>query len=483
MKRAIRGAFRITAVATLYGATLAACATNPVTGRRQLALISESQEIQMGRQGSTEVEQSIGLVQDQALQDYVQRVGATMASVSERPQLPWQFRVLDDPQPNAFALPGGYIYITRGLLGLMDSEAELASVLGHEIAHVTARHSVSMISRAQLTQLGMGLGMVLFPSLARFGDLAGTGMQLLFLRYGRDAERQSDELGFGYALRQGYAVAEMAEVFAKLDRAGDETGRSALPSWLSTHPAEPERIRAVQQRLASVPTEQATRTEREPFLTRIDGMVFGDDPRQGFFRDGLFLHPELRFQMAFPTGWRTQNLPQSVTAMSPQQDGAIQLTLARSPSADAAAQQFFASQAVRPGYVSRQDVHGKRAVVGSFQAQTQQGIIAGVAGFIEHRGTVYQVLTMSPSGSFRRYEGLFRQVINSFAEVNDPSVLNVRPNRLDVVRLPRAMTLADFHRAYPSVVPLEQIALINGVENAATVLPSGMLVKRVVTGG
>src|SRR5687767_101561 len=152
MNRAFRGALRITAITTVCSATLVACATNPVTGRRQLALISESQEINMGRQGSVEVEQSIGLVQDQALQEYVQRVGATMAAVSERPQLPWQFRVLDDAQPNAFALPGGYIYITRGLLGLMDSEAELASVLGHEIGHVTARHSVSMISRAQLTQ-------------------------------------------------------------------------------------------------------------------------------------------------------------------------------------------------------------------------------------------------------------------------------------------------------------------------------------------
>src|SRR5690606_27038292 len=169
----------------------AACATNPVTGERQLALVSESQEIQIGRDVAAGAEQQFGLVEDAALQEYVHGLGTRLAQASERPELPWTFRVADDPTPNAFAAPGGFIFITRGLLALLRNEAELVSVLGHEIGHVTARHSVAMMSRAQLAQLGLGIGSMISPTVAQFGDLAAGGLQLLFLSYGRDAERQA----------------------------------------------------------------------------------------------------------------------------------------------------------------------------------------------------------------------------------------------------------------------------------------------------
>ncbi len=203
----------------LAGAVAAGCATNPVTGQRQLSLVSEAQEISLGQEAAQDVRQSIGLVDNQALQSYVSRVGTNLASGSERPKLPWAFAVVDDPTPNAFALPGGFIFVTRGLMTLLDSEAELATVLGHEIGHVTARHSVSMISRQQLAQLGLGLGGALFPDLQPATQALGTGMQLLFLRYGRDAERQADQLGFRYARSDGYDASEMADVFAALGRA------------------------------------------------------------------------------------------------------------------------------------------------------------------------------------------------------------------------------------------------------------------------
>ncbi|HEX8832179.1 MAG TPA: M48 family metalloprotease, partial [Longimicrobium sp.] len=150
----------------------AGCATNPVTGRRQLSLVPEGQEIQMGQQAAVQVSREIGLVPDSALQRYVQGLGATLGAASERPALPWTFRVVDDPTPNAFALPGGYIFLTRGMMALMNSEAELVTVLGHEIGHVTARHSVQQISRAQLAQVGLGLGAVLSPTIAKYGQLA-----------------------------------------------------------------------------------------------------------------------------------------------------------------------------------------------------------------------------------------------------------------------------------------------------------------------
>lgn len=471
---------RACATAGLVCAMAAGCAVNPVTGRRQLALISEAQEIQMGQQASQEVAQQLGLVEDQALQQYVQRVGEELARESERPNLPWSFRVVDDPTPNAFALPGGFIFLTRGMMDLMDSEAELAAVLGHEIGHVTARHSVTQISRGQLAQLGLGLGSIFFPEAAQtFGGLAQTGMQLLFLSHGRDAERQSDELGFRYALREGYDVREMDDIFATLMRIGASSGRSSVPAWLATHPAEPERIAAAQARADTV-TQSPLNLRRAEYLARIDGLMYGDNPRQGFFRGGVFLHPDLRFRLDFPQGWRTQNMPQAVNALAPREDAVLQLTQAQGSNADDAARRFLSQQGIRPGQGGRQNVNGNPAVVVYFQAQAQQGIISGMVGFIEHGGSIYQVLAYTPAQSFRNYEPEFRRVIGSFASVSDPAVLNVRPNRVDIVQTSRQMTLAQFNRQHPSVIPLPELAILNQVEGEASMLPAGQW-KRVVT--
>jgi predicted Zn-dependent protease len=310
-----------TAVVALFGATtLGACATNPVTGKRELALVSEEQEIQMGRQAAQEVAQTLGLVDDDGLQQYVQRVGASLAADTERPGLPWTFRVVEDPTPNAFALPGGFIFVTRGMMTLMNSEAELASVLGHEIGHVTARHSVEQISRAQLAQLGLGLGAILAPEIAQqYGQLAGTGLQLLFLKYGRDDERQADELGFRYALQDNYDVREFADVFADLQRLSQASSESPVPNFLSTHPDPGERVETARRRVAALNRSlDGTIVDRAEYLQRIDGLAYGENPRNGFFRDGTFIHPDLRFRLDFPARWQAQNLPQAVVAVSPQ---------------------------------------------------------------------------------------------------------------------------------------------------------------------
>lgn len=225
---------------------LAGCAINPATGERQLSFMSEAQEIQMGRDADPDIVASMGLYPDEDLQSYVQELGTSLAARSERPDLPWTFRVLDDPLINAFALPGGFIYVTRGILVHFESEAELAGVLGHEIGHVTARHSVNQISRTQLAQLGLGVGMILAPELQQYAGLASASMQLLFLKFGRDDERQSDQLGVRYMSRAGYDPAQLSGVMAMLGQVTAEgakdlrngspptrtrrTGRN--PSWI-----------------------------------------------------------------------------------------------------------------------------------------------------------------------------------------------------------------------------------------------------------
>jgi predicted Zn-dependent protease len=297
-----RNASRIV-LPVVLSATLATCATNPVTGKRELSLISESQEVSMGQEAAKEVTASIQPVADDALQRYVSGLGTQLARASERPNLPWSFTVIDDPQVNAFALPGGPIFITRGILSHMNSEAQLVSVLGHEIGHITAKHSVHQMSQAQLAQIGLIAAVIVKPGLAQFGNLASQGMGLLFLKFGRDDETQADDLGFRYMTAGGYSPTEMAEMFRTLQRLGGGSNEGRVPEWLSTHPDPGNRVEKTLQRTAAASLPAGLKVERDVFLQRTEGLIFGENPREGFFRQQQFLHPDLRFQLDFPTGW------------------------------------------------------------------------------------------------------------------------------------------------------------------------------------
>ena len=459
---------------------LQGCAVNPVSGKQQFVLVSESQEIAMGAQGAASVSQSIGVVDDAALQAYVQELGNRMALESERPNLPWSFSVLDDPTPNAFAFPGGYIFITRGLMGLMGNEAELVSVLGHEIGHVTARHSVAMMTRAQVAQIGLGVGSILSPELAQFSDVAAGGLSLLFLSYGRDAERQADDLGFQYALDHGYDVREMVNVFASLQHAGQLAGHSPLPNWLASHPGPAERIQRIETRLGNLDQPLGgTRVGRDDYLARIDGMVFGVNPRHGYFEDNRFLHPDLAFRITFPAGWKTQNLAQVVLAGSPDQDAVVQLTLTGGTPSEAA-RQFFGQEGLTASNVGQRSINGLSAMLGRFQAQTANGQLGGLAAFIAHGEHTYRLLAYTPTDRLSHYGNAFEQAILSFGRLTDPKALAMQPERMAIVRTSRAMTLASFNAQYPSVIDIERLALINQVSGPDVTIPAGTPVKRVV---
>lgn len=220
-----------------------ACAQNPVTGRREVVLVSKSEEIAMGQQSDKQAREEYGVVEDARLQDYIQSVGRKIAAVSHRPNLDWHFTVVDSPVVNAFAIPGGYVYFTRGILAHLNSEAELAGVMGHEIGHVTARHSVRQITRSQLAQLGLGAGQVLSPAFGQIGALAEQSVGLLFLRFSRDNERESDRLGVEYSARGSYDPREVSNFFEVLGRLASAGDRQTIPGWLSTHPTRPRGCR------------------------------------------------------------------------------------------------------------------------------------------------------------------------------------------------------------------------------------------------
>src|SRR5256712_6371867 len=240
-------------LAMLAGVGAGGCAVNPATGARQLMLISESQEIAMGRDYDQQVAASIGLYADTAWQRWIQQFGARLAANSERPNLPWTFHVVDDPVVNAFALPGGYIYVTRGILAHLNSEAELGGVVGHEIGHVTPRHPVSQMSKQQLTQLGLAVGSIASPEFGRYAGLAGQALGALFVKYSRNNESQADDLGLRYMRRANFDPREMPHVFEMLTRVSQAQGGGRVPEWLGTHPDPENRRGRIEQEIAALP--------------------------------------------------------------------------------------------------------------------------------------------------------------------------------------------------------------------------------------
>jgi predicted Zn-dependent protease len=457
-----------------------ACATNPATGAKELMLISESQEIAMGQGYDKDVVASIGLYADTGMQRWIQQFGSQLAATSERPNLPWTFHVVDDPVVNAFAIPGGYIYVTRGILAHLNSEAELAGVVGHEIGHVTARHSVSQMSKQQLAQVGLAIGSIASSDFERYAGLASAGLGVLFLKFSRDAESQADHLGLRYMRRAHYDAREMPHVFDMLTRVSQAQGGGRVPEWLATHPNPENRRGTIEQQIASGPQDFAgTIVNRDAYLRRLEGLVYGDDPREGYFKGGLFLHPGLRFRLTFPDGWATSNSKQSVVAVSPEKDAAVELGFAGEPSADAAARKFLSQKGVTGSYPVRASVGGLPAASTGFAAATDNGTLRGSAVFIEYGGAVYRLIGYSTEASWPAYQSIAERSLLSFARLTDPAVLGVQPQRVTIVRTDRRTTIAELARQRPSPLPPTSLALINQVE-PDTPVDAGRLVKWVV---
>src|SRR5687767_444336 len=307
-------------LALIVAATLAACATNPVTGKRELSFMSEAQEIQTGQELDAQVRQQMGLYEDDELQRYVQDLGMSLAKQSQRPNLPWSFAVVDSPAVNAFALPGGFIYITRGILPYLDNEAQLVGVLGHEIGHVTARHSAQQYTRSMGTSLGMLIGSIFVPQVGPLTDLAAGGLGVFFLRFSREAELQADALGAEYAATGGWDPVQVPQFLQTLARIAETTDRNGVPNWLATHPQPDNRAERVMETVKKVRAAGASGTgavDRDGYLSRIDGIVFGDNPEDGIVRGNVFLHAPLRFALEFPVGWEITNSDEQVVAQEP----------------------------------------------------------------------------------------------------------------------------------------------------------------------
>ena len=443
---------------------------------------SESQEIELGKQTDAEVATTYGIYDDQALGAYVNKLGLALAAKGQRPNLPWRFTVLDSPVVNAFAVPGGAVYVTRGILALMNSEAELASVLGHEIGHVNARHSMSQMSKQQVAQIGLVVGSVVSQKFAKYAGLAGTGLQVLFLKFSRDAENQSDGLGVTYARAAGYNPADMEVTFAGLQRMGDLSGGSSMPGFLSTHPLTPDRIAHVQSMLQ--PGDASLARRSEAYLQTVQNIVYGEDPRQGYVENGFFYHPVLRFQFAVPAGWKVDNTPSRVTLVTADNSAGVVLQGGKTTET---AEEFAKKQGTEITNSGGQLLNENRSTVNGLACYQQAYQIAQEnaepvrmsLSCLKKGDWVYAFSAMSSVNGFAKHDAEFKRVVASFRDLSDPSKINRAPQRLTLVKANGSDTLqAIFKRTGMPEKSWPQMAIMNGLELTA-VPAAGKLVKTV----
>ncbi len=473
---------RLVASATC-AALLGACATNPVTGRREITLVSPAQELEIGQQGYAPVLAAYGLYDDAALQTYVNAVGQKVARASHLPDLDWHFTIVDDAAVNAFAMPGGYIYITRGLLVYLNSEAQLAGVLGHEIGHVTRRHSAARITQQQLYGAGLALGSVVSKTVERYSGAAQQAMDLMFLQFSRTDETQADELGVDYATKAGFDPREIPATYAMLQRISAQSGQR-LPGFLETHPDPGDRARVTTElarRAASGKSELVIHAAQ--YVQRMDGVLFGQDPRQGYFIGDVYYHPTMRFQMTFPAGWAHQESHSTVAAAEPGQSAIMQLSAARA--AASISPEAFAAKLVSDGAVSAvrggpETIHGHGSWVGQLDiAPAGQTASTLDAAFIRKDAVLFQAVGQSKKAGDVFEQRIF-SAMRSFATLADPARIAVTPNRVRVRAAAAAGSFETVIRrlgAEPSFLASD--AIMNNVDLAGPVV-SGALMKFVV---
>lgn len=413
-----------------------ACAVNPVTGKKELSLISEEGEISLGKETDTQIQQEYGFYGDPELARYVTAVGSTMTPLTHRPNLAYHFAVLDSPVVNAFAAPGGYIYVTRGILALMSSESELAVVIGHELGHVNARHSVRKLSQMILVQVGLAVGSALSDTLAKISGVAAVGVQLLFLKFSRDDEQEADSLGVEYARRGRFNSGEMVSFFTALEKYGDLSGKGhSLPGFLSTHPLTAERITNVRAMITT--SDTALPKKREPYLRQVEDVVYGDDPRQGYVEGNVFYHPEMRFVFQIPAGWKLQNTPTKVT-LAPENGRAAVVLQAEKSAEDLAA---FANKKVAD-IQGRQLQNDRNLTVNGLASYEQVYSVSQKdtdplrlrLSLIRKGGMVFYFSALSKSGDFGSYDSTFRSISGSFAELREGNRINRQPRRIKILQ-------------------------------------------------
>jgi len=481
-------------LSTLAGSLLfTGCVTEPsaLTGEMGQYGYTWQQELSLGANADKELVTEMGLYSDDKLAKYVESIGEKVLAKSSMrsPDTPEQyrdteftFRVVDSPIVNAFALPGGFVYITRGLLAHTQNEAQLAVVLGHEITHVAARHASQQALKQQWGQIGLVASAIVTeqvlerPQAAKqLLDVGGNLFQLLTLKYGRDAERESDLHGVDYAALAGYKTDEAAQFFVTLKRISEKQG-SSIPDWMSSHPDPGERQHTMIE-LAQKNGPNANFVGSNELMSMIDGLPIGENPRNGFARHAAFYHPEMRFQFATPAGWQVKNESAAVYLMDSQGAAAMIFSITEAASPEDAATQFFRKQGMQPqgAPVNLNSRHPSYSIESSLE--TANGLLSLSLSFVQFEGKVYQFIGYTKPEVYSAFRGSFHSVASSFDKLTDKSILNIQPTRLEVIKANRNAAFSTFlPKELPSGLSALDIAIMNQVE-LDTPIAKGTLLK------
>lgn len=462
------------------------CYVNPVTNRPQVILTSQGTEKTLGDEEAAKVEATMGLVEDPALQTYVASIGDRLVRRAPADGYDFRFHVVNMKEPNAFALPGGHIYVSRGILMLANSEDEIAGVLGHEIAHVLGRDAGSRISLGAPLTLATGIGAlatgIVSPALGNLiGGVGSVTQGLLLSSYDRQQERNADGYGLKLAAASGWRPQGLPDILHSLERFESLQGESSRQmSFFASHPSTPERVRDTVREAAATETTDAppTAAGRREFLARLDGLVIGDDPSAGIFDGQLFIQPELEIALRFPTGWKTENSMDEVIAVDPEGRALAVLTHAGEGDDPAPVARAYADER---GIDSRQF---KPITVNDLRG-VRSGVIAGRSGgramslestWIAHRGNIYQVVCATTPDRVEQFRAAFAETPHSFRATDRKDIARVRVQRLRIHRAAAGETVAALLKRAGSSWDADTAAAANAIETG-TPLAAGTLVK------
>ena len=413
---------------------LISCSVNPVTGKQNFVTISENQEIAMGKKYHAQVLQQYPIYPDEDLQLYVQKIGDSLSSKSHRPNLFYRFTVLDSPDVNAFALPGGYIYINRGLMAYLSSEEELAAVLGHEIGHVTARHSVRQQSQSQL--LGILTAAVDMKTGRSAGNLMNLASGALLAGYGRDMELEADDLGAQYLFLDGYSTKGMMDVLTVLK--DQEIYSKALSKKrgqepvnyhgvFASHPSNDKRLQGILEEVSNS-GKRGTIKKTSDYLRMIDGMVFGDSEKAGVRRGSEFFHGDLDLYLRSPVDWEIVNTPNAIIFRAPFGRALLGVTIDDL--------NFRETPKEYMSRITKNYYNGEELLINGYEGYTalvQKGIgdIRRLAVVFREKQIYQFVGYMDDSGyEFRDYDQFFLEIIESLDRLDKRGKEFSRPLKL-----------------------------------------------------
>jgi predicted Zn-dependent protease len=461
------------------------CSINPVTGKKQISLMSEAQELALGKQSDPAIIGQYGMYEDDKLQKFINEKGKAMGAISHRDKLEYNFRILNTPVVNAFAVPGGYVYFTRGIMAHFNNEAEFAGVLGHEIGHITSKHSSRQYTNQVFAQLGLIAGMILSPEFRQFGNEAMQATQLLMLKFSRDHESESDKLGVEYSTKIGYDAHYMDDFFMTLKRLSGDSGQS-LPTFLSTHPDPVDRYNKVHAYADDFQKKDKTTTDyqvnRDSYLRMIDGLIYGDDPKEGYIEGGKFYHPVMKFQYTLPANWQTVNTPSQVQMGEKEGKAAMFLGLSQESSLSAALQKDITDNKLSLVKQNNRTLGGNPAMTAyATQAQqAQDGSTVNLAVdlcYIQYGGAIYSFSGVTYENTYSTYRPVFERTYTSFKKLSDPSKLNRMPEKIKIASVSSTGTLQSaFNKLKVPSNRQNELSIVNGMELKDQV-KAGQLIK------